>query len=290
MNSTSSILQYASAKTDINNAIFIFGTIVFIVGVVGNTVTVTFIFGSKTLHTPTYLTICCLAVADELASISRYLHILPVKSLVKDSKWNLLFSIFSFLFVHSSHFHMTLVSYVRYVFLGKPLESLEIDNKSIPKLSGNIWTYSFIVSTVYGIVLFLYDDGTIIGLTEFFFGFYVIGVPFALVIYFHIKKMYYLYNLHSLRIENNQIAGRLSRIFLIIISIYLASVLYPLLCTIIQMVFGSEAEVTRYFSLFYSNFFHLCLLFNNCINPLIYFVFSPPFLRFLSQARSRVCT
>ena len=70
---------------------------------------------------------------------------------------------------------MTLVSFFRYVFIGKPLESLEIDNRSILNLSGIIWTYSFIVSTGYGIVLFLYDERTIIGWTEFLFGFYVIS-------------------------------------------------------------------------------------------------------------------
>ena len=279
-NSTSTIWQYQSARNDVNTAIFVFGTILFIIGFVGNFVTVTFIVSSKTLHTPTYVTICCLAVSDGLSSVSRFIFLLPVIS------W--LIPTFGSLFLHSAQFHMTLVSYVRDVFLAKPLKSLEIDNKSILKLSGTIWICSLIIGVGYGISFF--SDQNVGSWMEFFFGLYIFVVPFVLVVYFHIKKMYYLYNLPSLGTGNNQITSRLSRIFLVIISIYLASVLYPLLYTVIVLVFGLRSDVFLYFSVFDSNMFHLFLLFNNCINPLIYFMASPVCLRLLTRAQKHVCT
>ena len=275
-NSTSTIWQYQSARNDVNTAVFVFGTIVFIIGFVGNFVTVTFIVKSKTLHTPTYVTICCLAVSDGLASVCRYILLLADSAILYKWTW-ILFLTFNFLFLHSASFHVTLVSYVRYVFLAKPLKSLEIDNKSILKLSGTIWICSLIIGVGYGIC---FDSDQNVGAwTEFVFGLYIFVVPFVLVVYFHIKKMYYLYNLPSLGTGNNQITSRLSRIFLVIISIYLASVLYPLLYTVIVLVFGLQSDVFLYFSVLDSNMFHLFLLFNNCINPLIYFIASPPCLR-----------
>ena len=291
-NSTTTIWQYASAKKDINTAAFIFGTILISVGFVGNFFTVIFIVRSKALHTPTYLTICCLAVADELASISRYFYLIPnsFQLLVVRSTRYHLYSTFSFLFIHSAHCHITLLSYVRYLFLAKPLQSLEFDNKSILKLSGAIWILSLIVSVGYGVGAVFSEDYTISRRVEFMFAMYVVGVPFVLVIYFHIKKMCYLYNQPLIGTRNNQITNRLSRMFLIIISIYLACNLYPLLYIIIRMAFERMSEVMIYVSLFDSNVFQLFLLFNNCINPLIYFMFCPPSLRFLSQVRKHVCT
>ena len=290
-NSTSTIWQYQSARNDVNTAIFVFGTILFIIGFVGNFVTVTFIVRSKTLHTPTYVTICCLAVSDGLASVCRYILLLPDSAISWDKpyEWALsLFLTFNFLFLHSAYFHMTFVSYVRYVFLAKPLKSLEIDNKSILKLSGTIWICSLIIGVGYGIsFVFDLNDGL---WTEFGFRLYLFLVPFVLVVYFHIKKMYYLYNLPSLSPGNNQMTSRLSRIFSIIISIYLASNVYPFINTFIWLVFGLKSEVYMYFSVFYSNIFHLFLLFNNCINPLIYFMASPPCLRLLTRAQKHVCT
>ena len=268
------------------------GTIFISVGFVGNFFTVIFIVRSKALHTPTYLTICCLAVADELSAISRYLYLLPdwVSLLVVHYTWVYYYWTFSYLFIHSANFHMALVSYVRYVFLAKPLESLEIVNKSILKLSGAIWILSLIVSAGYVVGIVFSEDYTISMRVEFMFAMYVVGVPFVLVIYFHIKKMCYLYNQPLIGTRNNQITNRLSRMFLIIVSIYLASHLYPLLCIIIQFAFEPMSEVFMYVTLLYSfDVFHLFVLFNNCINPLIYFMFCPPSLRFLSQVRKHVC-
>ena len=110
-NSTSTTWQYQSARNDVNTAVFVFGTTVFIIGFVGNFVTVTFIVKSKTLHTPTYVTICCLAVSDGLASVCRYILLLPASAIswVKLNEWMFcLYMTFSFLFLHSASFHLDL--------------------------------------------------------------------------------------------------------------------------------------------------------------------------------------
>jgi uncharacterized YccA/Bax inhibitor family protein len=53
--------------------IFILGTLLYFSGVIGNLITVLIIVFTKRLHSPTYVTIACLAVSDVMASSSRYI-------------------------------------------------------------------------------------------------------------------------------------------------------------------------------------------------------------------------
>ncbi|XP_052694949.1 C-C chemokine receptor type 1-like [Crassostrea angulata] len=268
-----------------NTYIVIAASILFCIGLIGNSITVCFVAVSKRLHAPTYVLIGCLAVSDVLASVTRYVQIF-YKSLFNESSHLYIYEIFTFLFIHSAFFHMVLVSYVRFVFLVNPLHSLKLTCKRILWMSFAIWISSVVVSIGYGTFKVL-DLINIISFetavfAEVGFGLYISGLPFIIVVVFNVRKLYYLYNQTAL-VRRNKIANSMSLMFWIIIVIYLLSTIYPLIYTINYALLNSsllDLSVDLVHDMF-----SFSLLVNTCLNPLIYFMFSPPVLRFLTRLK-----
>ncbi|XP_052692624.1 olfactory receptor 52B6-like [Crassostrea angulata] len=269
-----------------NTYAVIAASVLFCIGLIGNSITVCFVAVSKRLHTPTYVLIGWLAVSDVLASMTRYVQIF-VKSLFKDYSHVYLFiyGIFTFLFIHSAFFHMVLVSHVRFVFITNPLHSLILKCKKILLMSFAVWIGSIVVFIGYGINinLSLIDMVSIetAVLAEVGFALYVSGLPFIIVIVFNVRKLYYLYN-QTASVRRARIANLMSLMFWIIIVIYLLSTIYPFIYTINYALFNGSL-LDSSLDLVNKMFFVSLLL--NSLNPLIYFMFSPPVLRFLSRLR-----
>ncbi|XP_052692361.1 melanocyte-stimulating hormone receptor-like [Crassostrea angulata] len=269
-----------------NTYIVIAASILFCIGLIGNSITVCFVAVSKRLHTPTYVLIGCLAVSDVLASVTRYVQIF-YESLFYEYYHLYIYEIFTFLFINSAFFHMVLVSYVRFVFIANPLHSLNLTCKRILWMSFAIWISSVVVSIGYGAFKVL-DLMNIISfetavLAEIGFGLYVSGIPFIIVIIFNVRKLYYLYN-QTASVRRTRIANSMSLMFWIIIVIYLLSTIYPLFYVIDYAVLKERSLLNRRLD-FVQNMFSFSLLVNSCLNPLIYFMFSPPVLRLLSRLR-----
>lgn len=167
------------------------------IGFIGNLITMGFIAVSKQLHTPTYVTIGCLAVADVLASVTRYVLILSKSfdSFFKDNSQSI-YEIFTFLFIHSAFFHMALLTYVRFVFITNPLQSLKMTCTTILFMSCAVWMSSIAILLGYGVSYFLTLKSVISVETrnwcEIEFALYVAGIPFIVhvVIYFNFIKNY----------------------------------------------------------------------------------------------------
>lgn len=181
---------------------------------------------------------------------------------------------------------MVLVSYVRFVFLVNPLHSLKLTCKRILWMSFAIWISSVVISIGYGTFKVL-DLINIISFetaefAEVGFGLYISGLPFIIVIVFNVRKLYYLYNQTAL-VRRNKIANSMSLMFWIIIVIYLLSTIYPLIYTINYALLNSSL-LDLSLDLVH-DMFSFSLLFNTCLNPLIYFMFSPPVLRFLTRLK-----
>ncbi|XP_052692615.1 melanocyte-stimulating hormone receptor-like, partial [Crassostrea angulata] len=263
-----------------NTYIVIAASILFCIGLIGNSITVCFVSVSKRLHTPTYVLIGCLAVSDVLASVTRYVQIF-YESLFYEYYHLYIYEIFTFLFINSAFFHMVLVSYVRFVFIANPLHSLNLTCKRILWMSFAIWISSVVVSIGYGAFKVL-ELMNIISfetavLAEIGFGLYVSGIPFIIVIIFNVRKLYYLYN-QTASVRRTRIANSMSLMFWIIIVIYLLSTIYPLFYVIDYAVLKERSLLNRRLD-FVQNMFSFSLLVNSCLNPLIYFMFSPPVLR-----------
>lgn len=269
-----------------NTYIVIAASILFCIGLIGNSITLCFVAVSKRLHTPTYVLIGCLAVSDLLVSVTRYVQIFE-KSFFKEYTQIYIYWTFSFLFLHSAFFHMVLVSYVRFVFITNPLRSLILTCKKILLMSCAIWISSIVVSIGYGAfkvlkLMNIISFETAV-LAEIGFGLYVSGLPFIIVIIFNVRKLYYLYN-QTANVRRTRIANSMSLMFWIIIVIYLLSTIYPLIYVIDYAMLKERSLLNRKLD-FVHHMFSFSLLVNSCLNPLIYFMFSPPVLRLLSRLR-----
>ncbi|XP_052692368.1 olfactory receptor 51T1-like [Crassostrea angulata] len=258
-----------------NTYVVIAASVLFCIGLIGNSITVCFVAVSKRLHTPTYVLIGCLAVSDVLVSVTRYVQIFE-KSFFKEYTQIYIYWTFSFLFLHSAFFHMVLVSYVRFVFITNPLRSLILTCKKILWMSFAIWISSIVVSIGYGtfkvlkimnIKSFKSADFAEVG-----FGLYICGLPFIIVV-FNVRKLYYLYN-QTASVLWARIANSMSLLFCIIIVIYLLSTIYPLIYTINYALLNSSF-LDSSLDLVH-DMFSFSLLVNTYVNPLIYFMFSPP--------------
>ncbi|XP_056017043.1 melanocyte-stimulating hormone receptor-like [Ostrea edulis] len=262
----------------------IVGTLLFSFGMVGNLITMVVIVVMKRLHSPTYVTIACLALSNCMASSIRYTRFLfyVFQYSFQDYLRLRVLEIFSFLFLHSANFHIVLLSYIRYVFIVKPLKSLEITCTKVFKLSVIIWVFSLIISGVYGVRHVLYTTDMIsfdlANKTEIGFALYVVGVPFVLVSCFHIRKICHLLNKPK-RKEGCRVKAThsMSIMFSIIIMVYLLTTVYPMLHTV--LLFRCK---------YCNDLFNFFLLVNNSINPYIYFAFSPPVKKLLSRLRNCV--
>ncbi|XP_052692364.1 olfactory receptor 52B6-like [Crassostrea angulata] len=271
-----------------NTYVVIAASVFFCIGLIGNSITVCFVAVSKRLHTPTYVLIGCLAVSDVLASVTRFAQIF-VKSLFKEYSHGYIYGIFTFLFLHSAFFHMVLVSYVRFVFITNPLHSLILTCKKILLKSFAVWISSIVVSIGYGTVIVLMLMNIISLKTAVFadvgFALYVSGLPFIIVVVFNVQKLYYLYNQTAL-VRRTRIANSMSVMFWIIIVIYLLSTIYPLIY-VIEFGLLNSSLLDINLDLVH-DMFSFSLLVNTCLNPLIYFMFSPPVLRVLSRLKNVV--
>lgn len=263
-----------------NTYIVIAASILFCIGLIGNSITVCFVAVSKRLHTPTYVLIGCLAVSDVLASVTRYVQIFNT-SLFYEYSHRYIYETFTFLFIHSAFFHMALLTYVRFVFITNPLQSLKMTCTLTLFMSCAVWMSSIAITLGYGVVQTLTLMSVISVETrdwcEIGFVLYVTGVPFIVVIYLNFRKLYYLYN-QSSSVRRTRIANSMSVMFFIIILIYLLSTIYPLFYTIDRVVFRNRSFVDRS-KRFVGEMFSFSLIVSNCLNPLIYFLFSPPVLR-----------
>jgi hypothetical protein len=261
--------------------IFILGTLLFCFGMAGNLITVLVIAAMKSLHSPTYVTIACLAMSDCMASTMRYVRfLLYVVYNETYNSWMSELAISCFLFSHSANFHIVLLAYIRYVLIVKPLQSLNITCKRVFKLSARIWAVSFAMTGVctFKHLLFVlgkisYDLHT---KTDIGVILYVVGVPFVLLICFHVRKVWHLRNTNNR--PKSTVKYSMLVMFSIIITIYLITALYP-------MMYGIIGFECQYCTNELCDFF---LLINNSVNPFIYFAFSPPVSQVLSRLRKFV--
>jgi hypothetical protein len=101
----------------------------------------------------------------------------------------------------------------------------------------------------------------------------VAGVPFLLVLYFHVRK-----NCHFCTVLKQNKGPRAKAthsmfiMFSIIIMVFLTTTVYPMIYTVLSLRFKHSFDL-----------FHFFLLINNSINPFIYFAFSPPVVRLLTR-------
>jgi hypothetical protein len=260
-------------------------TILLVMGVVGNAIVIIAVSTRKVLHTPTFSAIACLSVADLLCLCSRYVHTInDMHSVMGNQGWYM-YSIVTFYFLHSANFHIVLLAYLRYAFLAKPLQSLNITTKSVLKMSGGVWLVGILVGSLYGFgTMYLEGYSTYLSFVfEITFGIYITFVPFLLIVVLHVLKIVKLRQMRYLSQEQPlSITSKMSAMLFILIVTYILSTIPVIVNMILHLVcFLIDFRVTQcqfFFSYYNISVTALFLLLNNALNPLIYFFFSPPSL------------
>ncbi|XP_048742860.2 thyrotropin-releasing hormone receptor-like [Ostrea edulis] len=278
--------------------ITIISTILLVIGVIGNTIVIIVVSTRKKLRTPTFTAIACLSVADFLCLCSRYVFTINGNRYVMGYQFLNIYATVTFYFLHSANFHIVLITYLRYVFITKPLQSVTITTKSVLKMSGGVWFAGILTGSLYclRIVLELHDnitakDGYVF---EIISGIYVTFVPFLLIVVLHIMKIFKLKKTgHLSSGQHSSISRKMSLMIFIIIVIYLLSTI-PILTGVIlyfTCIFIDFRLAVCHILFCYhpEHVVSMCLLLNNAVNPLIYFFFSPPSLKVLRRIK-QCCT
>ncbi|XP_056001310.1 thyrotropin-releasing hormone receptor-like [Ostrea edulis] len=305
---TSSLLNYSNATfqpaletfsdSSWGLSITIISTILLVIGVAGNTIIIILVSTRKELRTPTFTAIACLSVADLLCLCSRYVYTInAIKHFMEYQAWSM-YGTVTFYFLHSANFHIMLIAYLRYVFITKPLRSVNITTKSVLKMSGGVWFAGILTGSLYclTIVLELYENITVehSSVLQVIFYIYVTFVPFLLIVVLHIIKIFKLNKMGHLSTGKHlSISRKMSLMLFIVILIYILSTT-PMLATMILylicMSIDYRLAVCQISFFYYTvSVVSLCLLLNNAVNPLVYFFFSPPSLKVLRRIK-QCCT
>ncbi|XP_062590139.1 melanocortin receptor 5-like isoform X2 [Saccostrea cucullata] len=271
--------------------------LILITGVIGNSFTIMFVIVKRNLHTPTYTVIACFGIADLLASCSRFVLHLDQYFEFLDPMDITVYGIITMFFLHAANFHVVLFAYLRCAFISTPLQSIGITCQKVLKISIVIWIVCGVVTSVYGTIM-IFEIKSIIALedslfTEIIFWSYTYFLPLFLIVYFHVTK---IKTVRQHRSETTRtpcythMSKSMSFMFIIIIAIFVISTTPSYVHVIIQYICWKENYqfnicIHYPFPLSYS-ISYICVMLNNCINPLIYFIFSPPARKFLNRCRS----
>ncbi|XP_062598491.1 melanocortin receptor 4-like [Saccostrea cucullata] len=269
-------------------------TVLLIIGLTGNSFTIIFVFVRRNLHTPTYTAIACLGIADLLASCSRFVFHLDNHFYFFNYTEASLYGIITAFFLNAANFHVVLFAYLRCALISSPLQSTGITYRKVLKISIVIWVLSCVVASAYGTVMIFEINGIVSiddsAFTEIFFWSYIYFLPFLLIIYFHVTKIRKMRQ-HKSEMTRRQCYAHMSEsmsfMFIIIITIFVISSTPSVVHVIIFYICRKENSTSvfciRYpFALGHS-ISYLCIMLNNCINPIIYFMFSHPVRKFFNR-------
>ncbi|XP_062569914.1 melanocortin receptor 5-like [Saccostrea cucullata] len=274
-------------------------TLILITGVIGNSFTIMLVIVKRNLHTPTYTAIACLGIADLLASCSRFvLHLNQYFDFLNSMEITV-YGIITLFFLHAANFHVVLFAYLRCKLISSPLHSIGITCRKVLKISIVIWIAGGVVTSAYGTIMIL-EIKSIVSLedsllTEIIFWSYTYFLPLFLIVYFHVRKIRTMKQHKSETTRTpryTHMSKSMSFMFIIIIAIFVISTTPSYVHVIIQYICWKENyhSITGIcmhypFSLSYS-ISYICVMLNNCINPIIYFMFSPPVRKFLNRCLS----
>ncbi|KAK3109119.1 hypothetical protein FSP39_023401 [Pinctada imbricata] len=255
--------------------------IILFLGGSGNILTILKICFDSKLHKSTFLAIMLLAVADLCTLIHYFVQVLLVVSNEEIRQFSgKLFMTLYYIVTHSSAAHLVGFLLVRYYTAADPLKVLHLRMSVLFKASLLIW----ILSGMFGGFYYIFRFELIHLLCEFAvvmtFRVYLLIVPVCIILILHAKKVRVLRRSVSLRTRRRMTSSRMSVMTGLIVCIYLSSaILYP-----VCFVFASKQICVGYvYCKVILMVARVMWLINSAINPVLYFLFSPPIYRFIKK-------
>lgn len=251
-------------------------SVVTIIGVIGNMCVVFDVILVSKLHTPTYIAIAELALADSLSLIGHYFHVINVVWYnMADITIKILY-IVQTVFANSSLVHLMLLTVARYIITVYPLKSiLLLSPKRLIVMSILVWIYSvcFGIGIVQVYSNSRLEDHVIIESARLI---YMILIPVMIISILQILKFRHLKN--SKAAVSGNFLKRTSKIvgFILVTYVVLATPYHSMDLLLMQFSCGHWKDYLNFTSSF-------LFIVNNAINPIIYFYFSPAFLQSLRK-------
>lgn len=263
----SNLTVWSMRETEIT--LLCISTIILVIGVLGNCLTIGIIVFEKKFHTPTYVAIACLSFSDMAALTFSFLF-KCVHPFTTDS-----FGVLPTVAIacyHVSTCHVILFAILRYLIVAHPFWSRRrVRVKVILFTSLCLWLYGATYGFIHLVVLekSSYKSVPIIAdrILE-------IVVPLVLILVFHCLKIRHLKQSKSSVISNQ--AKRMFKVTSVIACTYFVTMtpLWTVVILIFTNVFGEETPgyMTYVFAVSV-----LIFLLNFVADPFIYFVFTPTF-------------
>jgi hypothetical protein len=267
-------------------------TILTVIGVLGNVVTLVTIGVNKKLRSVTYTIIACIAPADAIALIFGYCFIYRVDDVTNSYALRLVVRGINLAGEHCSAAHMVFLGAIRCLLIARPVWSLlNLTPKRIVFISGLLWLFSIAFAS--GLTVFFhishrgYVDKNTVVYTVFIVGFYLLCFPLILISVFHCIKIRSV--LRSSAIQRVSLSSNMSKVFILILVVYAVSCTADLVYYIVilrKYLIKRSLETDQ--SLYYAmHALYFVWMIHFSMNPFLYFFVSPQVRRLIYNMCAR---
>jgi hypothetical protein len=158
------------------------------IGILGNLAALVKIVLDKHLHTPTYIVVAALIVSDLCGLGSHLVHqMLHLSGEMDSNEAGWIFVTLSYGTTHASASHVVFLLGLRYYSVVRPLKYGCLSKIFLMKISCGLWIISICFAGVYYVLRF--ETEVSLPAVVLFFRGYLLGLPMAFLICFHVKKI-----------------------------------------------------------------------------------------------------
>jgi hypothetical protein len=223
-----------------------------------------------------------LSLADTPALLLRYFVVFPaIFPKIMSFEYIYGFSLFT---QFSSHFHVVIIAFIRYIYVSKPFYSLTFTYRRVLHLSSEVWITSLVVSILYSLHLYLVEEKYMSeshsGIVELVTGCLLFLGPVIPAVIFHVLSI--------VKLRNGLSTSTIS--FSKSMSAMLATVVIIFVVTNVPI---NVANVLKFSNNHINNessrIVHIFLMLNHSVNPFVYFLFSATVRKRLREFGSCRC-
>ena len=285
--------EYRTLFGDFNDSIFIIiaAFVIFILGAIGNIITICKISSDQRLHKPVYILLRSIAVADLFSLIVRYVvnfttlqnHLIFCSGI----RLPLLFDLLFFGTHHNSVFHIVMLCGYRLFLILQPIKcQCVISIKTIIFGSSCLWIASFIVGFVFAFSIKMTVLSSEVNVA---YSGYSLFVPCFLIITFHCIKTRASstdpVTMTTIRTLSHSVRRRLNMIMCAIIVVYTIPCVFDLVWFTLSLIQPPHIEGNTIDTWIdrVSKVASLAWLFSYSVNPVIYFFHSKQIRHYLCR-------
>lgn len=263
-----------------------------ICGIIANFLVFMLILLDKKIHTPTFVAIGSLSIADFIYIFFRYIsYNLSIfgRSVMSEDVYyifvRIILNTIILAAIHSSIFHIISLAIMRYIVVVHPFKSrIWINNRRICVSSALIWCLSIamVAFYIYAVIINREKNASFAKYVNIVYTVVLTFLPIILLSFLHILKTKRLKK--SVAASKSNTVQNMSKMVTFVIIVYLISNTPINARDILELSFGFDQE---FWFLILTLISHILYLFNFVLNPFIYFVHSPIFRKSIKRVITR---